>query len=182
MTAIFCYRVDIMFHRKKITNDMTIVKILSENPLARGVLLSNGIKFIGKGLSPLESLEKVAKGNGLTDAEIEKILSGLNREQPKRDDKNILDITDMASEKLKQMIKAKHKKGIRLRMVSDGCSTYVYDMDFGTKKIEGEVEFRTNDVVFYIEPKSVDFIKGTKIDYSKKEDGFIFDNPNVKIH
>lgn len=159
---------------------MSIVNIISENPMARGILLGHGIKFVGKGLSPLESLEKVAKGNGLTITEIEKIITELNREQPKRDDKNILDISDMASEKLKQMIKAKHKKGIRLRLVSDGCATYVYDMDFGTKKIDGEVEFRTNGVVFYIEPKSVDFIKGTKIDYNKKEDGFLFENPNVK--
>ncbi len=169
-----------LFQKKKITNDMSIVNIVSESPLARGILLNHGIKFVGKGLSPLESLEKVARGNGLTDTEIEKILAELNKEQQKRDDNDILNITNMASEKLRHMIKARHKKGIRLRLVSDGCASYVYDMDFGTKKIEGEAEFRTNGVTFYIEPKSVDFIKGTIIDYSEREDGFIFENPNVK--
>ena len=65
---------------------MSIVRIISENPLARYILLNNGIKFVGKGLSPLESLEKVAKGNGLAEIEIEKIITELNREQPRRDD------------------------------------------------------------------------------------------------
>lgn len=165
--------------QKKITEDMTIVKIISENPLARSVLLNHGIKFVGKGLSPLESLEKVAKGNGLTDKEIEKILFELNKEH-KRSDKIVLEVSDAASQKLKQMIKSKNKKGIRLRLVSDGCATYVYDMDFGTKKIEGEIEFKTAGVTFYIEPKSVDFIRGTTIDYDTGQEGFIFDNPNVK--
>ena len=166
--------------QKKITEDMTIVKIISENPLARGVLLNNGIKFVGKGLSPLESLEKVAKGNGLTDKDINNILKELNREQPKHADRNILEVTDIASQKLKLLIKSKHKKGIRLRLVSDGCATYVYDMDFGTKRVEGEVEFKTNGVIFYIEPKTVDFIRGTKIGFDTAENGFVFDNPNVK--
>ena len=170
-----------MLFGKKITKDMTIVKIISENPLARGILLEHGIKFVGKGLSPLESLEKVAKGNGLSDSNINEILKELNKplKNIKRDG-DILNLTDTAREKLKQIIKSKHKKGIRLRLVSDGCATYVYDMDFGTKKIENEIEFKTGGVIFYIDPKSVDFLNGTRIDYNSGEEGFVFDNPNVK--
>ena len=169
-----------LFKRKKITKDISIVDIISQNPMARGVLLENGIKFVGQGLSPLESLEKVAKGNGLDNKQIENILKELNKEQPKTSNKDVIQISSAAGTKLKEMIKSKNKKGIRLRLVSDGCATYVYDMDFGTRRIEGEIELKANGVTFYIDPKSADFIRGTKIDYDTKEEGFVFDNPNVK--
>lgn len=169
-----------LFQRKKITKDITIVKIISGNPLARGILLEHGIKFVGKGLSPLESLEKVAKGNGLDDKQIENILNELNKGHPKTSNKDVIQISSAAGTKLKELISAKKKKGIRLRLVSDGCATYVYDMDFGTKRIEGEIEVKTNGVVFYIDQKNMDFLRGTKIDYNTKEEGFVFDNPNVK--
>src|SRR3989338_7124503 len=118
-----------LFQRKKITKDISIVDIISQNPMARGVLLENGIKFVGQGLSPLESLEKVAKGNGLDNKQIENILKELNKEQPKTSNKDVIQISSAAGTKLKEMIKSKNKKGIRLRVVRDGCAPYVYDMD-----------------------------------------------------
>ena len=165
---------------KKITSDMSIVHIISTSPLARNILLNNGIKFVGRGLSPLESLEKVAKGNGLSDKEIGKIIDELNT-PAKRETKKIIEVSQTADEKLKELIKSKPgKKGIRLRLVSDGCSTYVYDMDFATKRVENEAVVKAGGVTFFVDPKTIDFIKGTTIDYSTKEGGFIFQNPNVK--
>ena len=164
---------------KKITKDMSVVQIISASPLARGILLKHGIKFIGKGLSPLESLDTVAKGNGLSGKQVENILDEINSIKEERKDV-MLKTTDAAADKLRTIIKSRHKKGIRLRLVSDGCSTYVYDMDFATKRTEGEVEVNSSGVKFFIEQKSMDFIKGTTIDYNAKEDGFVFQNPNVK--
>lgn len=168
-----------MFGKKRATKEMTVVQVLSESPLARGILLKYGIKFIGQSLSPLESLEKVAKGNGLGDKDVEKMLEELNREQPKRSG-NIIELTETAGARLREMIKNRGKKGIRFRLVSDGCSSYIYDMDFGTRRVGDEIEFKTNGVTFYVEPKSANFIRGTKIDYNAKEEGFVFENPNVK--
>lgn len=172
----------------KATKEMSIVHIISASPLARPVLLKHGIKFIGKGLSPLESLEKVAKGNGLSDSDIEKILGEINSASGMTPSASVglekkgevIELTESAAEKLKQIVRLKGKKGIRLRLVSDGCSTYVYDMDFATKRIGNEIEVKTGNVKFFVEQKTVDFIKGTMIDYNAEKEGFVFDNPNVK--
>lgn len=168
-----------MFLRKKISKDMSVAKIISSSPKARSVMSEHGIKFIGKDLSPLESLEKVAKGNGLNSSDIDKMLAEINK-QPEQASKNVIELTDSASVQLRDLIKAKQKKGIRLRLVSDGCSTYVYDMDFGTKRVGDEIETKANGIRFFIEKKSVDFINGTKIDYDNIKEGFVFANPNVK--
>src|SRR3989344_5267347 len=106
----------------KITKETSIVSAISASPLARSTMLKYGIKFVGKGLSPLESIEKVGKGNGLDDKSIERMLDEMNRPPEKRDDKNMLTITDEAATKLKEKITSRGKKGIRLRLVSDGCA------------------------------------------------------------
>lgn len=168
-----------LFGRKKATRDMSIVQIISLSPLARSILLKYGVKFIGKGLSPLESLETVARGNGLSEADIENILNDINSYREIRKD-TALDVTNIAAEKLKSIIKSKNKKGIRLRLVSDGCATYVYDMDFATKRIGNEVVFKTSGITFFVETKTADFVRGTKIDYDSEREGFVFTNPNVK--
>jgi len=168
---------------EKVTREMSIVKILSLFPLAREVFKRNGIEFIGKNLSPLESLEKVAKGNNLSDQQIQNIVKEINQGIEEKGkalfEGELLKVTPLASEKLKEILESKKgKKGIRLRLVSDGCALYSYEMDFGTKKMEGEILFKTSGMKFFIEKKTIGFIKGTEIDFIS--DGFFFKNPNVK--
>lgn len=168
---------------EKINQTMSIVKILTLYPLAREVFKRNGIEFIGKELSPLESLERVAKGNSLSDKDIESIVQEINKGIDEKGkalfEGELLRVTSPAAAKLKEFIEAKKgKKGIRLRLASDGCGLYSYDMDFGTKRLEGELAFEANGITFYLERKTIGLLKGTEIDFLK--DGFFFNNPNVK--
>jgi len=169
---------------EKITREMSIVKILSSYPLAREVLKRHGIEFIGRQLSPLESLETVANGNNLEEGEIDKILQEINGGMKKAVSElfsgEILTLTPKASSKLKELLERKGKKGIRFRLASDGCGLYSYDMDFGTKKLEGEMESKANGIKFYLDRKSIGLIKGLEIDYKEQQGGFMFNNPNVK--
>ena len=166
----------------KIGREMSIVRILSEYPLAREAFKRNGIEFIGKDLSPLESLEKVGKGNGLSDRQIEKIVNEINKgieEKGREIEKGeIIRLNREAEKELAGLVDRKKKRGIRLRLVSDGCGSYRYDMDFGTKKMEGEVEFQAGKVRFYLERKFLGMIKGTEISF--QGEGFVFKNPNVR--
>lgn len=172
-----------MFSKKQemATKDMSVVKILSLYPLAREVLKRHGIAFIGKQLSPLESIEKAAIGNGLSGEQLAALLAEINEgilEKKTTFFGEVLRLTPRAAEELNGMLAKKPgKKGIRLRLVSDGCALYSYDMDFGTKKLDGEIVFKTSGLTFYLEKKMMGFLQGTEIDY---QGGFLFLNPNVK--
>jgi len=163
---------------KKVSKDMSVSNIISAYPHAREIMSAHGIKFIGKDLSPLESLEKVSKGNGLQDKDISDIVSEISAYKESKIVK--IDVTPDAAEKLKNVLKEKNKKAVRLRLYSDGCAMYTYDIDFLNVKPSNDVEIKLNGVRFFIEKKSIDFLNGTKMRYDTSEDAFVFDNPNVK--
>ncbi len=167
----------------KITKDTSVSRAISMAPLARGIFQKYGIKFIGKDVSPLESIEKAALANSLSEKDSDKIIEEINdslREQ-KISTENIIKLSDSAAEKLKEFLKTKKdKKGVRLRLVSDGCATYVYDMDFGTKPVGEEIKTESQGISFFIEKKTIALINGTEIDYNQEKGGFVFNNPNVK--
>jgi len=166
-----------------ISKETSIVKLLSSYPLAREILKRNGIEFIGKNLSPLESLDVVGKGNSLSEKQIESILQEI-REGMKRAEKELysgalLTLTTAAAEELSTILKKKQgKKGFRLKLASDGCGLFSYDLDFATKKLGGEVACKTAGLIFYLEKKTLGMIKGISIDFTGE--GFLFKNPNVR--
>ena len=163
-----------------ITKEMSVSRILATNPLGQEALRRAGIKFIGKELSPLESLERVAKGNGLTDTQIDALVAELNRDAARSDDLasgELLTLTAAAAAELKKAMAKKPGKTIVFRLASDGCGSYVYDMDFSATKTRDEVSYETVGIAFFLEKKTLPFLKGTRIDY---RDGFIIENPNAK--
>jgi len=164
-----------------ITKKMSVAEIIKTEPRSRQLIQKYGIVFIGKDISPLESLEKVGKGNNLTEEDIDNMVKEMNNfKEENVDMKNLLIITDSAASKLKDHIKQKNAKGIRLRLVSSGCSIYSYDMDFGTKAMRNEEKLKFNGVEFYIQKKFASLLNGTRIDFIQSKGGFVFENPNVK--
>lgn len=165
---------------EQVTKGMSVSRVLTASPLAREVLKRHGIRFIGKQLSPLESLETVGKGNGLTGEQVDAIVREINDGLGKGDGLErgeLVKLTPTAERELADLVATKRKKGIRLRLASDGCGLYTYDMDLGTKRLDGEVQFQTGKVTFYLERKTLPFLKGTTIDFH--DGGFEMRNPNV---
>lgn len=172
------------FERKveeQVTKEMSIVRILSLYPLAREVIKRNGIEFIGKGLSPFESLDVVGRGNGLSEERIESVVQELNKGIEEKTkalfEGELIRLTEPAAVYLNRLLGQRGKRGIRLRLASDGCGLYSYDMDFATKKLSDELEFKASGVTLFLEKKTIGLLKGTTIDY---QEGFLFKNPNVK--
>ncbi len=168
----------------KITKEMTVAEIIRSFPLAAVSFRKYGIEFIGKDLSPLESLEKVAYGNGLTEESLGKMVDEINQEMNKKPVENVgkdfIILTEKAAKEFTILLKSKEdKSGIRLRLVSSGCALYVYDMEFASRRFGTEIEFETNGVNFYVEKKTIPLIDGVRIDYIDGK-GFNFDNPHVK--
>ena len=93
----------------------------------------------------------------------------------------MISITEKASEKIKNMaLDNKRNPGIRVMVVGGGCSGLSYDLDFETESHDGDEVFESEGVKLYVDPMSIAYLDGTKIDYVQtfKFSGFHFENPN----
>ena len=72
--------------------------------------------------------------------------------------------------------------GIRLGVRTTGCSGMAYKLEFADEVPEGDEVFTSYGVTVFVDPKSLAYIDGTELDYSREglNEGFKFNNPNVK--
>jgi iron-sulfur cluster assembly protein len=79
---------------------------------------------------------------------------------------------------------AKRGKGVGLRLGvrTSGCSGLAYRLEYADKVDAGDVEFESHGVKVVVDRKSLAFLEGTQLDYTKEglNEGFKFNNPNVK--
>ncbi len=158
---------------------MSVAEIVSSQPGANKIIREYGIKFVGKNVTPLESLERAAHVNDLNDEKINEMvkkINGLSTQNLKQD--HMISISDDAALELKKLLASKKSKGIKFRLVSSSCELYTYDMDFVSKATSNEIELIENGIKFFIEKKTIDMIKGTRIEYNTDRNGFVINNPN----
>ena len=178
---------------KIITKDMTMGEIIEKYPFAAEVMLSYGLHCVGCHVNPYETLEKGALGHGMSDEEITSLLQELNdiAKTHKEDVKEAVDLSDakititkFAAEKVSELMKSQHKEGygLRVTVVSGGCSGKMYAMDFEKTPVDDDFVFEENGVKVFVDPKSMEFLNGTNIDYTEglQGAGFKLDNPNAK--
>jgi len=72
--------------------------------------------------------------------------------------------------------------GLRVAVVSSGCSGYSYHMDFEKEEKPGDTVLEMDGVRVYLDASSSKYLQGTVIDYVSglQGAGFKFNNPNVK--
>lgn len=72
--------------------------------------------------------------------------------------------------------------GVRLGVKTAGCSGMSYTLEFVDEAHPEDVVFESHDVKIVIDPKSLTYMDGTELDFSKEglNEGFKFNNPNVK--
>ena len=79
---------------------------------------------------------------------------------------------------------AKRGKGVGLRLGvrTTGCSGMAYKLEFADAVQPDDVLFDSHGVKVLVDPKSLPYIDGTELDYTKEglNEGFKFRNPNVK--
>jgi len=92
-------------------------------------------------------------------------------------------VTDAASAHIKDFI-AKRGKGIGLRLgvKTTGCSGMAYILEVSENIGPDDLVFENRGVKVIIDPKSLLFLDGTELDYTREglNEGFKFNNPNVK--
>ena len=109
-----------------------------------------------------------------------------NHPKPSKDSKKGIsskdfDISDTAASHLTEMINANNSLGIRISLKDSGCSGFAYQLDLIDDEDENDLTGEVNGVNLFIHEKSFVFLKGTKLDFVKKNlnQELVFLNPNV---
>jgi iron-sulfur cluster assembly protein len=92
-------------------------------------------------------------------------------------------LTEKAATHVQSYI-AKRGKGVALRVGvrTSGCSGMAYKLEFADIVNPEDHQFESHGVKVVVDPKSLPFLEGTQLDYTREglNEGFKFLNPNVK--
>jgi len=72
--------------------------------------------------------------------------------------------------------------GLRLGVRTTGCSGLAYKLEYVDEVAPEDQVFESNGVRVIIDPKSLAYLDGTELDYTREglNEGFRFNNPNEK--
>ncbi|MBY0575741.1 MAG: iron-sulfur cluster assembly protein IscA [Gallionellaceae bacterium] len=92
-------------------------------------------------------------------------------------------LTEKAAKHVRDFI-AKRGKGVGLRIGvrTSGCSGMAYKLEFADAAESDDAQFVSHGVTVLVDPKSLAYIDGMELDYTREglNEGFKFNNPNVK--
>ena len=95
-----------------------------------------------------------------------------------------IQFTERAAKRLSAILKAESKidYGLRVEVISGGCSGMNYNMTFDNIKKEFDKVFESEGLKIYCDLKSWLYLKGVKVDFSEDmlSGGFQIINPNAK--
>ena len=95
---------------------------------------------------------------------------------------NVLKLSDVAAEKIKEILSSADKKtiGVRVGVKSGGCAGMSYIMEYAKDIKDNEEVIEDKGVKVLIDPKAIIYLLGTEMDYKKDKfsSQFIFKNPN----
>ena len=93
-------------------------------------------------------------------------------------------LTDQAIRQVKAILARENMEGygLRVAVVSGGCSGFSYGLDFEKHARPDDLVLTMDGVKIYLDQSSAKHLAGTVIDYASglHESGFKFNNPNVK--
>lgn len=95
----------------------------------------------------------------------------------------MITLTEIAAKRVNDFLTKRGKGlGLRLGVKTSGCSGFAYKLEFVDEKNNDDIEFLSHGVKVFVDPKSLQYLDGTQLDYTKEglQEGFKFANPNVK--
>ena len=95
----------------------------------------------------------------------------------------VLDVTDLAAEKAKTLLKEKgfDDGALRVFVVGGGCSGHQYGMALAADVEQGDEVIEKNGVRFLVDEESKPLLMGARVDYvdDVMKSGFSINNPNA---
>jgi iron-sulfur cluster assembly protein len=92
-------------------------------------------------------------------------------------------LTDSAATHVKNYLEKRGKGvGVRLGVKTTGCSGMAYTIEFADQVEKEDKVFEDKGVKVIINPKSMVYLSGTELDFTREglNEGFKFTNPNEK--
>ena len=92
-------------------------------------------------------------------------------------------LSERAATRVQNFMKSRGKGiGLRLSVKTSGCSGMAYSIEFADELDEDDLTFESFGVKLLVDQKSLAYLDGTELDYTKEglNEGFKFNNPNVK--
>lgn len=92
-------------------------------------------------------------------------------------------LTSSAVERVQNYLARRgHGLGLRVGVRKTGCSGYAYVIDYADTIEEDDTVFDDDGVKVIVDPRSLELIDGTEVDFVKDglNEAFKFRNPNVK--
>ena len=92
-------------------------------------------------------------------------------------------LTTAAADRVRNFLEKRGKGiGLRLGVKTTGCSGMAYVMEYADIIEDDDIVFDDQGVKILVNPKSLVYLDGTELDYSRDglNEGFQFKNPNVK--
>ncbi|AHK79561.1 iron-sulfur cluster assembly protein [Ectothiorhodospira haloalkaliphila] len=92
-----------------------------------------------------------------------------------------IQLTDTAAQRVRTFMEKRGKGvGLRLGVKTTGCSGMAYVMEFADELEEGDTVFEDKGVKLIVNPRSLVYLDGTELDYTREglNEGFKFNNPN----
>jgi len=92
-------------------------------------------------------------------------------------------LTETAADRIKAFLATRGKgEGLRLGVKTTGCSGMAYVLEFADTAETGDEVFESQGVKIFVDAKSLVYLDGTELDFTKEglNEGFKFNNPNEK--
>jgi iron-sulfur cluster assembly protein len=92
-------------------------------------------------------------------------------------------LTENAAERVRKFLAQRGRgEGLRLGVRSSGCSGKAYVIEYADRIEPEDLVYESYGVKVIVDPKSLIYLDGTELDYSREglNEGFKFNNPNVK--
>lgn len=72
--------------------------------------------------------------------------------------------------------------GVRLGVKTTGCSGLAYKLEYVDEQLPDDIVFEDRGIKVLVDPKSLPYIEGTLLDYTREglNEGFKFSNPNER--
>lgn len=92
-------------------------------------------------------------------------------------------LTEKAAERVRVFLEVRGKgEGLRVGVKTSGCSGMAYVIEYVDEIANEDQVFESHGVKIFVDPKSLVYIDGTVLDYTKEglNEGFQFNNPKVE--